>query len=139
VTLWQPGAGGALVPTCCIQAKAETVPSTASAGLRAGLPAWRHARRYLASGAALPALSGAALLCSAPPGGNSALVGRLMRKAPLLAARLTWCGSARSCCAAVRDMVAHGWAAQCPPQERHRSTGIRSCTCTSAMALQNVL
>lgn len=46
--------------------------------------------RYLAGGAELPPLAGAALLCSAPPSGNGALVGRLMRQAPLLAARLTW-------------------------------------------------
>ncbi len=84
--------------------KAETTTANDWCRAEGGLPAWRHARRYLASGAALPALSGAALLCSAPPGGNSALVGRLMRKAPLLAARLTWCGSARSCCASVHDM-----------------------------------
>ena len=43
----------------------------------------------------MPRLAGAALLCSAPPSGNSALVRRLMRQSPLLAARLTWCACTR--------------------------------------------
>ncbi|KAK9840960.1 hypothetical protein WJX81_002635 [Elliptochloris bilobata] len=47
-------------------------------------------QRYLADGDAAPRLAGAALMCSAPPSGNSALVGRLVRQSPLLAARLTW-------------------------------------------------
>ena len=51
-------------------------------------------RRYLTE-EALPRLAGAALLCSAPPSGNSALVRRLMRQSPLLAARLTWCACTR--------------------------------------------
>ena len=46
--------------------------------------------RYLVEGTGAPRPAGAALMCSAPPSGNSALVGRLLRQAPLLAARLTW-------------------------------------------------
>lgn len=39
----------------------------------------------------LPALAGAALLCSAPGTGNDALVQRIAKKSFFKAAKLTWC------------------------------------------------
>lgn len=75
---WECSAGGTIVWCICFKSKIWIC---------------RYVVRLDADEAERPALGGLALLCSMPPSGNSGTAGRIMKRTPLLGARLTWCAA----------------------------------------------